>query len=82
MAMKTGMVIEYADNGMILYNKDNKVVVLYGDTKKGIGVHGESSTDKSKVHERLGSMLLDELETIGEPCGGYILDIKVKLIKQ
>lgn len=80
--MKIGCVIEYADNGVILYNKDNKVVVPYGETKRGVGVHGESSTDKSKCHERLGRMLLEDLETIGEPCGGYILDIKVKLIKQ
>ena len=80
--MKIGCVIEYADNGVILYNRDNKVVVPYGETKRGIGVLGESSIDKSKLHERLGRMLMEDLETIDEPCGGYILDIKVKLIKQ
>jgi len=80
--MKIGICIECADNGVILYDKDNKVVVPYGEPKRTIGVNGQSSRDKSACHEKLGKMLMDELESIDSPCGGYILDIKVKLIKQ
>lgn len=80
--MKVGLIIEYADNGVILYNKDNKMVVPYGELKKTIGVTTDAKRDKSECHEKLGKMLMDELESIDEPCGGYVLDIKVKLIKQ
>lgn len=80
--MKIGLCIEYADNGLVLYDKDNKLVVPYGEIGSQIGYIKNDGTNKDEAHRRIGKMLMDELESIDEPCGGYVLDIKVKLIKQ